>query len=57
MKKAGKFIKKKKTIKINKQEIEKVLGETWNITIGEMTITNVTEVDEDGNRKITKGIK
>ena len=42
-----------KTIKINKQEIEKVLGETWNITIGEMTITNVTEVDEDGNIVVT----
>ena len=42
-----------KTIKVNKQEIEKVLGETWNITIGEITITNTTEVDGNGNIEVT----
>lgn len=41
-----------KTIKINKQEVEKVLGETWSLTIGDRVITNATEVDENGNIEV-----
>ena len=42
-----------KSIKIRKQEVERVLGETWSITIGETTITNETEVDANGNIEVT----
>ena len=37
-----------KTVKLNKVEIECVFGNTWSISIGENTITNESEADENG---------
>ena len=38
-----------KKLIINKEKIATVLGTTWNMTIGETTITNEKEADENGN--------
>ena len=41
-----------KSIKINKQKVESVLGENWNLTIGETEINKDTPADENGNISI-----
>ena len=46
-----------KSIKISKQEVERVLGETWSITIGESTITNETQVDANIEVSLPNGTK
>ena len=38
-----------KAIKINKEKVASVLGNEWNLTIGENQINNSTETDESGN--------
>lgn len=38
-----------KSVKINKGRIESVLGSNWVLTIGETTITNETQADENGD--------
>jgi len=38
-----------KNIKVNKSDLESVLGSTWTLTVGETTITNETQTDENGN--------
>jgi len=38
-----------KTLKINKEKVESVLGNTWNLTIGETTITNESQADSNGD--------
>ncbi len=52
-----------KNVKINKDEVASVLGNTWSLTIGDKTITNETQtdestgiiVDENGNISINLG--
>ena len=48
-----------KSIKINKEEVASVLGDTWSIVIGETTLTNETEADENGDItvQISEGTK
>ena len=48
-----------KSIKINKEEVASVLGDTWSIVIGETTVTNETETDENGDIivQISEGTK
>ena len=48
-----------KSIKINKEEVASVLGDTWSIVIGETTVTNETEADENGDIivQISEGTK
>ena len=48
-----------KSVKVNKDKVAAVLGNTWNLTIGETTITNETQADENGDIKVNlnDGIK
>lgn len=48
-----------KSIKINKEKVASVLGDTWSIVIGETTLTNETEADENGDIivQISEGTK
>ena len=38
-----------KTLKINKEKVASVLGNIWNLTIGETTITNESQADSNGD--------
>lgn len=38
-----------KSVKVNKEKVESVLGNTWTLTIGDKTITNETQTDENGD--------
>ena len=44
-----------KSIRINKDKVASVLGSTWSLTIGEQTITNETQADENGNISLDLG--
>ena len=48
-----------KSIKINKVQVESVLGDTWSLTVGESTITNESSADENGDivLQLTEGTK
>ena len=38
-----------KSIKVNKTKVENILGNTWVLTIGETTVTNETQADQNGD--------
>ena len=38
-----------KSLKFNKAKVESVLGNIWSLIVGETTITNETQTDENGN--------
>lgn len=48
-----------KSIKVNKFQLSAVLGETWSLKIGDKTITNETQSEENGDIviELSKGLK